>query len=331
MAVWALLSGIVLGAVLGFIFQRGRYCLNTAFRDILYIKNFTLFRSYLLSLVIAMLGSNLLEGFGLIRLDEGRLELAWFANAVGGYLFGIGMVMAGGCAAGTWYRTGEGLVGSWMAALGFMIGVAAVSSGVLSGLYAALRSGVFTPSGPITIDGLLGIGRWWIIIPFSVLALFFIFMARIQYSPARYEYNWRTAGVLVGVVILLSWIISDRTSGTATGISLTAPSERLLLWAASGWQWDWGTAVLVGIPLGAFISSRTAHEFSWRAPRASTMVQQLLGGLIMGIGGGLAGGCLIGHGLTGLSALSLASLVATVFMVFGAWTMVYLLFMRSSS
>jgi uncharacterized membrane protein YedE/YeeE len=61
------------------------------------------------------------------------------------------------------------------------------------------------------------------------------------------------------------------------------------------------------------------------------MMQQFSGGLIMGAGGMLAGGCLIGHGITGISALSAASVLSTVFIILGSWTMVYLLFMRSPS
>jgi uncharacterized membrane protein YedE/YeeE len=67
------------------------------------------------------------------------------------------------------------------------------------------------------------------------------------------------------------------------------------------------------------------------APRADVMVQQLVGGLIMGVGGMLAGGCSIGHGLTGISMLAMSSVVSMASIVLGSWTMVYMLFMKSSS
>lgn len=328
MGIKALLSGAALGAALGFVFQRGRFCLNTAFRDVIYIKNFTLFRSYLLSLIIAVIGANLLEHLGVISLDQGRQEFAWLANILGGYIFGIGMVLAGGCAAGTWYRVGEGLVGSWMAALGFMIGVTAMKSGMLSGVYAAIRSVVIAPGSGLTIYGMLGVNRWIGAAIIAAPALFFVLTSRTSYSSSSAERHWRRTSVLVGLVIVAAWYLSRLTAGQATGISFTIPSERLLMSVVSGGRWDWGTAVLVGVPLGSFIASRGAHEFSWRAPRAGVVVQQFAGGLIMGFGGMLAGGCLIGHGLSGLSALSVSSIVATAAMILGSWTMVYLLFMR---
>ncbi|HSB30216.1 MAG TPA: YeeE/YedE thiosulfate transporter family protein, partial [Candidatus Sulfobium mesophilum] len=60
------LTAIVMGLSLGFILQRGRFCLNSAFRDIIFIKDFTLFRSYLLCVVVALIGTNMLEDAGLI-------------------------------------------------------------------------------------------------------------------------------------------------------------------------------------------------------------------------------------------------------------------------
>ena len=50
---------------------------------------------------------------------------------MGSYLFGIGIVLAGGCATGTWYRAGEGLLGSWVALFFYMTSAAAMKSGFL--------------------------------------------------------------------------------------------------------------------------------------------------------------------------------------------------------
>ena len=43
--------------------------------------------------------------------------------AVGGLLFGIGMVIAGGCVSGTLYRIGEGYLASWASLLGILLGL----------------------------------------------------------------------------------------------------------------------------------------------------------------------------------------------------------------
>jgi uncharacterized membrane protein YedE/YeeE len=52
------------------------------------------------------------------------------------------------------------------------------------------------------------------------------------------------------------------------------------------------------------------------------------GSLIMGFGAAIAGGCSMGHALTGVSSLALSSIVATIFMILGNWTMVYFMFIK---
>jgi len=99
------LTAILLGIALGFILQRGRFCLNSAFRDIIFIQDLTFFRAYLLCLVVAILGTNILESAGLIMTydqDAGRFvstelmrqSFVAIANILGGFLFGLGIVLA---------------------------------------------------------------------------------------------------------------------------------------------------------------------------------------------------------------------------------------------
>ncbi|MFQ5539147.1 MAG: YeeE/YedE thiosulfate transporter family protein, partial [Candidatus Binatia bacterium] len=70
------------------------------------------------------------------------------------------------------------------------------------------------------------------------------------------------------------------------------------------------------------------NEFKWRAPQPRRMMQQALGGALMGTGAVIAGGCNIGNSLTGLGILSLTSFVATVFFILGTWSGTYLFFVR---
>ena len=58
-------------------------------------------------------------------------EFSVLGAIVGSYLFGIGIILAGGCATGTWYRAGEGLLGSWVALFFYMTSAAAMKSGFL--------------------------------------------------------------------------------------------------------------------------------------------------------------------------------------------------------
>jgi uncharacterized membrane protein YedE/YeeE len=82
----------------------------------------------------------------------------------------------------------------------------------------------------------------------------------------------------------------------------------------------------LGIPLGAFLAARRSGEFAWRGPAPVRLLQALGGGTVMGIGAGIAGGCNIGHSLTGAPLLAMSSLSATAAIVAGVWTASYFLF-----
>lgn len=112
-----ILSGLLVGVLFGFVLQRGRFCMNSAFRDIILGQDFTLFKALAAAILVEMIGFSILALAGVITLAP--KPLMWGANIAGGFIFGIGMVLAGGCASGITYRAGEGMVGALMAILGF--------------------------------------------------------------------------------------------------------------------------------------------------------------------------------------------------------------------
>lgn len=120
-----IVSGLLVGVLFGFVLQRGRFCMNSAFRDIILGRDFTLFKSLGAAILVAMIGFSIMAMTGIISLNP--KPLMWGANLVGGLVFGMGMVLAGGCASGITYRAGEGMVGAMVAIAGF--GLAALMTG----------------------------------------------------------------------------------------------------------------------------------------------------------------------------------------------------------
>jgi len=73
------------------------------------------------------------------------------------------------------------------------------------------------------------------------------------------------------------------------------------------------------VVLGSLVSSLLDRSFRWEGFRSTQdTALHLVGGLLMGVGGVTALGCTIGQGLSGLSTLSLTSLLAVVGIVLGA-------------
>ncbi|MDO5535039.1 MAG: YeeE/YedE thiosulfate transporter family protein, partial [Propionibacteriaceae bacterium] len=102
-------TGLALGIALGFVFQRGRFCVTGAFRDVWLSGSTRWLTAFGLAIAVQAVIVQFLLGAGLIQANIP--QVAWLGVAGGSFLFGIGIVLAGGCATGTYYRSGEGLIG----------------------------------------------------------------------------------------------------------------------------------------------------------------------------------------------------------------------------
>ena len=61
-----------------------------------------------------------------------------FANIIGGFIFGMGIVLAGGCGSGILYRVGEGNLAYVLAVFGFFFGIVVTKFGFLKPVYEML-------------------------------------------------------------------------------------------------------------------------------------------------------------------------------------------------
>lgn len=86
--------GLIVGVAFGYALQRGRFCMNSVFRDILLTRDLTLLRAYLLALLIQMVGVRSMAALGLFGV--GIAPFFWMATLLGGFAFGIGMAFSGG-------------------------------------------------------------------------------------------------------------------------------------------------------------------------------------------------------------------------------------------
>lgn len=115
----ASLGGIILiAAGLGYAMQRGRWCMVQGFREPHMTGDCTLAKSVMLSLVIVAIGAAVLK-YAVPMRGEGEAVLAplnyvrgtfGWGGVVGGFVFGLGAMFAGGCGSGTLWRVGEGQV-----------------------------------------------------------------------------------------------------------------------------------------------------------------------------------------------------------------------------
>jgi hypothetical protein len=135
------------GLLIGLIMHRSRFCFVRAFRCPFMTGDAEMVRVVAMSLMIYGLGSAVIK-WSYIQPDTmGVYQPFWLGSLLGGLIFGIGMLIAGGCASGTLWRIGEGHTKLVVTLIGFSL----TNSMLLNilkktGLGEKLGSGVYLPN-----------------------------------------------------------------------------------------------------------------------------------------------------------------------------------------
>lgn len=304
------LTGLLLGALLGFVLQRGRFCVTGAFRDVFLARRYRFLIAFLIVIAVQSVGVFALQSAGVLTLDA--KPLPWLAVLAGSFVFGVSIVLAGGCATGTYYRAGEGLVGSWIALVAYAGFAGIMKHGALKPLDAAVQA----ETVPLTtVHATLGISPW-VLVALLVAGVAYAAVRHLRRRPAMkvatlppertglahllLEKPWHpfVTALLVGGIAIAAYPLSY-AAGRRSGLGITTPSANLASYLLTGNAKliDWGVWCVLGILLGSFVAARAAGEFRVRVPDAATVVKSIVGGVGMGIGAALAGGCTIGNSM----------------------------------
>ena len=109
----------VTGISFGFILQRSRFCFTASLRDPYLTGSTSLTKAVLVAFALTSIGFAAIQyGTGV----EPYIAPLSLATVIGAFMFGIGMVVAGGCASGTLMRVGEGFFMNMIALVFFIIG-----------------------------------------------------------------------------------------------------------------------------------------------------------------------------------------------------------------
>ncbi len=319
-------SALLTGLAFGYVTQRGGFCLTRALSNLYLMGDATIVRAYLLALLVATIGVHLMLAAGLVEIPLRPFH--WLANILGGFLFGVGMILSGGCSGSTWYRIGEGAVGAWVVLLGFALGATTVTVGILAPVRQALRGpAIAVDGGAPTLANLVGLSPWVVIAMLGLIVV--VFLWRGGGEPEHGKWPWPATGIAVGVLIALGWWTSS-FGDAPTGITFASNTGQALTYPLVGYpnRVNWSMVLLVGVPIGAFLGAWPAGEFRWKLPPGWSLVQLFGGGLLMGASALLAEGCNITQGLTNSATLAVGSLVAFGAMWLGAYAAVWLLYLR---
>jgi uncharacterized protein len=355
----------VFGLAFGFVLQRSRFCFASAFRDIFLLRHGRTMKGLLVGLAVATAGFALLmskqipnTALGIFPPSANILPVGLHTVA-GGLLFGVGMVVAGGCVSGTIYRMGEGYVASWVSLGGIMVG-----------LLGAGYSWNWWWANHISTGPRLWLPHYFghagaVVLTFVILILVYLlvmwwesrggmvmpempfsenedetFGAKLDNTLRRvFVHGWPVlvGGAILGGLNFLMfvyahpWGFTGEVSRWVIGITNAigfGPGQLQGADTLPGCALEVGDTgifhhmffLVWGMVFGSFIAALFAGEFKIRMPRQKTRYLQAIGGgTVMGYGAGIAMGCTIGAFFSAVPSLAVNGYLFAICLAAGAW------------
>lgn len=348
LTVQVLAATFVLSFLFGAVSQSTHFCTMGAISDVVAMGDYTRLRQWALAAGVAMLGFGAMAYMGIVEPSKTLYvsnRWMWLSAAIGGAMFGFGMVLGSGCGSKTLVRIGGGNLKSLVVLLA--LGVAAFAT--LKGITAVVRVATVDRVGsqfevPATLPAALA----WAFeadaaVTGLVLALLFggALILWALWGAGFVRAQNLLAGLGVGAIITAMWWVSGylghvtehpdtlqevflaTNSGRAEALSFVSPVAYTLDWlmffSDRSKLLTVGIVSVVGVVAGSAAMALSTRSFRWEGFGGPGDVgSHLAGAALMGVGGVTAMGCTIGQGLSGLATLSATSIVAVAAIGVGA-------------
>ena len=158
---------LMFGLIIGVIMQRTRFCFVRAFREPFMTGHADATRAVAIAIVISTLGFTYLKWADFKDWEVFVRDSFWLGSLLGGFIFGVGMSLSGGCASGSLWRAGEGHVKLWVALVCFALSASHFRVWLTeSGRADRLGEAVFMPDyfgwmvAPAAVIALMGV--WYV-------------------------------------------------------------------------------------------------------------------------------------------------------------------------
>lgn len=341
-------AAFAVSVAFGVIAQRTHFCTMGAISDIVNMGDWTRMRMWGLAVGVAVLAFALMVWLGWIDPTKSIYatgRIIWLSALIGGALFGFGMVLASGCGSKTLVRVGGGSLKSLVVFV--VMGVASFAT--LRGVTAVLRTETvdqvaFDLAPGSGLPQLLAAATGWSATSTTLWLGLAVGGALVLWALLGAGFRSADnvlAGVGIGATVAAMWWVSGRLGFVAEHpetleavylASNTGRMESLTFTAPMAYTLDWlmffsdrsklltlGVVSVAGVVLGAFVYALVTSSFRWEGFRDTRdTALHLTGAVCMGVGGVTAMGCTVGQGLSGLSTLSLTSVIAVAGIVAGA-------------
>lgn len=342
-------STFALTFLFGAILQRTHFCTMGAISDIVNIGDWSRMRMWVMAIGVAMIGTGALAWAGMVdptKTIYTSAKLAWLSAAVGGLMFGFGMVLASGCGSKTLVRIGAGNLKSLVVFV--FLGLSAYMT--LRGLFGVVRVNTVdtvsvalpaTQDLPSLVAQGSGIARGTLQLALGGAIGAVLVLWALAGRGFR-SFDNVLGGLGVGLIIVGMWYVSGHlgyvsedpntleelfvgtNSGRMESLSFVAPYaytlDWLMMFSDKSKVLTIGVVSVIGVIAGAAVYALATRTFRWEGfGNAEDVANHMVGGMLMGAGGVTALGCTIGQGLSGVSTLAVGSFIALAGIVIGAW------------
>jgi uncharacterized membrane protein YedE/YeeE len=313
-----LMAGLLTGLLFGVAAQRSQFCLRASTVELSRGRTGPRMAIWLIVFSTALFATQGLIALGFLQVSDAR-QLSGAGSMsgaiIGGAMFGVGMVLARGCASRLLVLSATGNLRALVT--GLMLTLVAQSA--LSGILAPAReaiSNLWLISGP-SRDLMQGLGLTRSTVLFLALLGLIVSLALAHTRGVRPMAA--LAGVGVGLAVTLGWYLTYAIAQASfeivpvSSVTFTGPATDTLMALVTqrSVPLSFGIGLVPGVFVGAGFAALLAGE--WQIQRFgpdTPMERYLLGAVLMGFGAMLAGGCAVGAAVSGGAVMSLTAWVA---------------------
>lgn len=263
---------------------------------------------------------------------------AYDANVVGGLLQGLGMALTGACPGTGIVQTALGIPrAGWVVAGGVVGGLAFVilsprlkrSVGAGSSAAPAVRG--HTVMQRFKVSDEFAVLTYEALLIGTILAIDRLSGAALTTASSSHNRFWLPpvlGGCLIGIAQASSVLLSKKTLGVSSAYADIAAHIVSLLGGTTTSAGYSNILFVLGVGLGARLTAaRLPAAAAGGEGMGASIPVALLGGFASIFGARMAGGCTSGHGISGISTLSVSSFV-TIAAMFGGGIVVRVLLNR---
>ncbi|WP_210200433.1 YeeE/YedE family protein [Cohaesibacter celericrescens] len=327
-----MVAGLLVGLLFGAAAQHSRFCLRASIVETAHSQLGAKLAIWLLAFTSAVMFVQIAILADILDVSGARQLSAVGSMSgaiVGGLMFGVGMILARGCASRLLILSATGNLRALVTGLVLTLVAQASLRGALSPLRESI-GGLWLIDGGETRNLLTVLGLDTI----AVVGLAGVVMMGALWLAVVRKVRWSHAlgAVLVGFAVSLGWGLTYQIAQVSfepiaiQSVTFTGPSTDTLMAFVnqSAVVYDFGIGLVPGVFVGAAMMALLTGEFEiQRFGPEVKMERYLLGAVLMGFGAMLAGGCAVGAGMTGGSIFAITAWVAVFSMWMGGLAMVY--------